>query len=492
MGYAAAIVRTATVTVRKFPIPRRAVIAGGLSAGALACSPLRKAPQTVARPIVNDVTLLNPVEVSRIETPRVTDDIRRLVGAWTGPISIGGGCYSMGGQIAAPNSLHFDMRHFNRAVHLDVDRKIVRVQTGMRWRDLQTLIDPHGLAVKIMQSYSNFTIGGALSVNAHGRYVGLGPIVHSVRRLQLVLSGGATIEASPRENADLFYGAIGGYGGLGVVTEVELDLLPNARIERQVAYMSLDRYPAFFHDTVLGGSDAVLHNADLEPPDLNRVTAITWRRTNKAVTVAERLLPIGKSYSLDAAEVRALTQLPAAHFLRRAIVDPISYNTEVVVWQNHEASLDVSSLGTIGRRGSTYALQEYFVPRAKVEEFVGRMSRVLRENDVNALNVSIRHSPADGVTAMAWAREEVFSLVLYYWQRTSPEAVTHVGNWTRQLIDAALALGGTYYLPYQLHATREQFLRAYPQAMGFFKLKAEIDPHHQFRNKLWTKYGPSA
>jgi FAD/FMN-containing dehydrogenase len=39
-----------------------------------------------------------------------------------------------------------------------------------------------------MQSYDNFTVGGSLSVNAHGRYVGLGPIVLSVKSIRLVLA----------------------------------------------------------------------------------------------------------------------------------------------------------------------------------------------------------------------------------------------------------------------------------------------------------------
>ena len=34
----------------------------------------------------------------------------------------------------------------------------------MRWRDVQDAIDPHDLSVKIMQSFSNFTVGGAASV----------------------------------------------------------------------------------------------------------------------------------------------------------------------------------------------------------------------------------------------------------------------------------------------------------------------------------------
>ena len=52
----------------------------------------------------------------------------------------------------------------------------------------------------------------------------------------------------------------------------------------------------------------------------------------------------------------------------------------------------------------------------------------------------------------------------------------------------ALAVGGTYYLPYQPHATAEQFHRAYPRARDFFALKWEVDPDFRFTNSLWDKY----
>lgn len=75
------------------------------------------------------------------------------------------------------------------------------------------------------------------------------------------------------------------------------------------------------------------------------------------------------------------------------------------------------------------------------------------------------------IARLAWARTEVFAFVIYYKQRSDEAAQKEVGAWTRELIDAALSSGGSYYLPYQLHATDEQFRRAYPRAAEFFALK---------------------
>ncbi len=140
---------------------------------------------------------------------------------------------------------------------------------------------------------------------------------------------------------------------------------------------------------------------------------------------------------------------------------------------------------------STYLLQEYFIPVRSFAIFARRMAAILRRHEVNALNVSIRHSPADTVSLLKWAPQEVFSFVLYHKQRAWSGADRQAGTWTRQLVDTALALGGRYYLPYRLHATPEQFHRAYPEAAAFAALKRQVDPQRRFRNRLWDKYLPA-
>ncbi len=44
----------------------------------------------------------------------------------------------------------------------------MRVQTGARWAEIQEYLDAKGFSVQAMQSINIFTVGGTLSVNAHG------------------------------------------------------------------------------------------------------------------------------------------------------------------------------------------------------------------------------------------------------------------------------------------------------------------------------------
>ena len=59
------------------------------------------------------------------------------------------------------------------------------------------------------------------------------------------------------------------------------------------------------------------------------------------------------------------------------------------------------------------------------------------------------------------------------------------------MIDAAIESGGTYYLPYQIFASSQQFNKAYPNADKFFEVKKKVDPDYRFRNVLWKHHYPS-
>ena len=116
--------------------------------------------------IINDVTRLNPIPVWAVAAPTSVGEVQNAITRSHGAISIGGGRFSMGGQIASPKSLHLDMRMLNQVLEFSPSRKTVKVQAGIRWCDLQRFLDPHGLSVKIMQTYANFTVGGSLSRSA--------------------------------------------------------------------------------------------------------------------------------------------------------------------------------------------------------------------------------------------------------------------------------------------------------------------------------------
>jgi FAD/FMN-containing dehydrogenase len=452
--------------------------------------------ETGANPLpdqhVQDVTELIDLDVERIATPRSIEEVRRVVGTYDGPISIGGGRFSMGGQIGTDDTLFLDLRELDDVLELDPAAKTVRVEAGITWRKLIEALDPHDLSVQIMQSYANFTVGGTLSVNAHGRYMGLGPVVHSVRSLDLVLADGSLVHASRDENADLFHSAIGGYGGLGVIVAVELSLADNVKLKRTVKRMPFADFEAYFQQEVLTDPDVVMFNADLYPPAYDDLVAILFSETDDPVTVPDRLQQGGGSTATDRLMYWWVSEGPLGKQARSEVIDRMRLASEPVVFRNHEASYDVAGLDPGSRASSTYVLQEYFIPLRNLSTFTPKMAKIFTDHEVNVVNVSIRHATADPDTLLTWAPEECFAFVIYYKMGTSPDAWAATETWTRAMADAILEEEGTWYLPYQIHATPEQFRRGYPRHAEFAALKERVDPDHTFRNRLWDRYLPPA
>lgn len=439
---------------------------------------------------LNDITQLNSIQLGKEIQPKTIEEIVDAIKSTTGKISIGGGRYSMGGQIGYQNSLHLDMRQFNKVVKLDTKKKQVTVQSGIVWRDLQKVIDQKNLSVKIMQTYANFSVGGSISVNCHGRYIGHGPIISSVLELKLVSASGEIIIANRERNQDIFYATIGGYGGIGVIAEATLQLVDNERVERQTALLDVEEYRSFFNKEIRNDTNVIFQNGDLYPPNFETIRNVSWKRSSKDLTDTTRVTPEGVNYWMEPKLVELASWGDFGKWVRRKCIDPLYYSNEKVVWRNKEASYDVAELEPSSREKYTYVLQEYFIPVNNIESFIPKMKAVYNKYDVNVINVSLRHAFPDHESYLSWADEEVFAFVIYYKQGTDEESKTEVEAWTIEMTDAILSEKGKWYLPYQPHATDQQFRQAFPRSKQYFEVKNKVDSLHRFNNYLLDKYNP--
>ena len=248
------------------------------------------------------------------------------------------------------------------------------------------------------------------------------PVPHGEVAATVGLADGARWSSRPAQPiAIVFNGVIGGYGGLGVITEATLELTDNVKVRRADRTLPITQYKQFFDDQIRP-SAAVFHNGDIYPDAYDTVHAVTYSRTDDPVTVADRLIPENRSYRLNRLAYWFVSEWPSGNAFRRHVVDPIFYRDEPVTWRNYEASYDTAGLEPSSRAASTYVLQEYFVPVARFDDFVVRMRQVLRQHQVHVINISIRHATQDPGSLLAWAPSEVFGFVIYYKQGTTAAA----------------------------------------------------------------------
>jgi FAD/FMN-containing dehydrogenase len=120
--------------------------------------------------------------------------------------------------------------------------------------------------------------------------------------------------------------------------------------------------------------------------------------------------------------------------------------------------------------------------------FVDLLRSIVPKHQGDLLNATVRHVMQDDDTFLRYADRDMFAIVMLFNQPRTSEGDKTMEAMTRELIDAALRLGGRYYLPYRLHATPNQLHAAYPQASRFFDLKRRYDPGETFQNSFYVRY----
>ena len=406
------------------------------------------------------------------------------------PVSIAGARHSMGGHTIAPDGIVIDMLPFRR-MEWNEATDLLWVQAGALWSDIIPYLDRRGRSVAVMQSNNSFSVGGSISVNCHGWQFGQPPIASTVESLRLMRADGVVVRCSRTENPELFSLVLGGYGLFGVVLDVELRVIPNERYRLHQSIVPVDEALPAFDELVQNRSDVAMVYArmsivpdrlfqdvilnvfyrdpapDGSLPELSAAGLVELRRSLFRGSAGS---DYGKGLRWQA-ETRLQPHLQSRYFSRNQLL-----NEGADVFQNRSAD-------------STDILHEYFVPREGLAAFVDELQRIVPEHPADLLNVTVRSIETDRDSFLRYADRPYVSFVMLFQQPRTAEADAEMRALTRELIDASLRAGGRYYLPYRLHATVEQFQRAYPQAQQFFKLKRKYDPMSTFQNRFYLDYG---
>lgn len=111
-------------------------------------------------------------------------------------------------------------------VTVDPERRVARILGATLWQDVAAAAAAHGLAVMHGSSpdvaAAGYCLGGGLSwyARAHGL------ACNQVVAVEVVLADGSLVRADAENHPDLFWALRGGGGSFGVVTALEIRLLP--------------------------------------------------------------------------------------------------------------------------------------------------------------------------------------------------------------------------------------------------------------------------
>jgi FAD/FMN-containing dehydrogenase len=477
-------------------ITRRSLIKGG---GVVALgAALPRIAVADQRLILNDASQLSPTPVFRhwiSGTEERADFIAKLrqelkaAAVERRPVAVGAARHSMGGQSLPRDGVALTFN--STRVEPNTAAKTYLVDAGTRWQRVIAVLDPMRFSPAVMQSNNDFGVAATFSVNAHGWPVPYGPFGSTVRSLRMMLADGTIVNCSRAENAELFGLAMGGYGLFGIILDLEVQMVENLALKPTFAVMPAKDFAASFMKAI--------HEDPLVLMAYGRLNVTRNDFFEEALLVSYRPVPFNGG-RLPAAGAGGIVSTVSREMYRAQIGSEGAKRTRwfVETVAAPKASSGISTRNTLmnepvanlaGRdRGRTDILHEYFVPPERFSEFLVACRDIIPRSTLEFLNVTLRYVGPDADSMLAFAPNRRIAAVMSFSQELARDAEAEMIRVTEALIDRVVAVGGSFYLPYRLHARRDQVEKAYVNVEKFIERKRHYDPRMLFRNAMWQGY----
>jgi FAD/FMN-containing dehydrogenase len=435
-------------------------------------------------PVHKHITLSNNADDSLIAAIRTEMKEARDAGR---PVNISAARHSMGAQ-SIPldgHAITFD----NGSVETDTSGGTYRVHAGARWGQVIAALDPQGFSPKVMQSNNDFGAASTFCVNAHGWPVPFGPMGSTVRSFRMIVPDGSLVTCSRRENADLFNQTMGGYGLTGAILSLEVEMERNTRLEPTFTEMPAEDFGTAF-TAALAEPEVTMAYGRLNVARADFFTQalmITYRPT---VDQADLPAASGSGFVSKFARHLYRAQLGSEPMKRLRWWTETDLGPMIGGGATTRNSLINEPVETLDDRDDTRTdiLHEYFVSPDRIPDFLDVCRAVIPASYQEFLNVTLRFVNTDAESWLSYAPVPRIAAVMSFSQEMTARAEADMARMTRDLVNGIAGIGGSYYLPYRPHPTRDQLLRCYPRAPEFAAAKRALDRDLIFRNNLWDSY----
>ncbi len=405
------------------------------------------------------------------------------------PVATCGGRHAMGGQQFASEGLLLDMSGMSRVLGFDADSGQVIAEAGIQWpalvKQLLQLQTGQVRQWSIRQKQTGadrLSLGGALAANIHGRVLDNRPIIEDVVSFRLITADGRRIECSRRHNSDLFSLVIGGYGLFGVVTDITLQLVPRQKLQRVVTLAHVSELEDAFASRI---TDGYVYG-DLQ----FRIDADAGGFLDEGIfscyrpVVIDTPIPDGQRYMTEQGWQDLLY---LAHTDKSRAFEAFSEfylaTSGQLYWSDlHQFTTYLDDYHTeldarlcCEQKGSEM-ITELYVPLEDLDAFMHEARRVMRNTAADIIYGTIRLIRQDTESYLAWARQDYACIIFNLHVEHSQQGIDSSRITFRKLIDVALSYGGSFFLTYHRHASRQQIESAYPRFGSFLRQKRLHDP----------------
>jgi xylitol oxidase len=349
--------------------------------------------------------------------------------------------------------------HLNRVV--EVGDETVTVEAGIRYGDLSSVLESHGLALPNLASLPHISVGGAIATGTHGSGATNQSLSAGIASLELVCADGS-ISRLDRGDED-FDGAVVSLGAIGLVTRASLDVVPAFEL-RQYVFEGLPWSAVESDlDAILEGGYSVSLFTNWSEPAIGQV----WVKTTER-------LDSQSSYFGAVPSTQPRHPIPGAH------------------WQNCTEQLGAS--GPSGERlphfrlgftpsGGAELQSEYVIARKHGADAVRELRRLGPAVSPLLLTSEIRTVAPD----MLWLSPfyEQDSIAFHYtWKPRLDDVLTVLP----QIESALESFGPRPHWGKLFTAPARDLEAVYPKLPDFRRLLQKFDAGGTFRNEFVARY----
>ena len=429
---------------------------------------------------------------------------------WT--VAFWGNGRSYGDAALNESNLLLDFRQMSKVLSFDTETGVLTAEPGITLNELERHVMPAGWFPPVVSGTMHTTLGGCISANVHGKNnLKYGPWGDHVLELELVSPDGQTRtlrrEAEDDLERELFHFVIGGFGLLGAVTRITVQLkrihsgrlwvLPISADDIHEMFRHFRRYNDEGYDYVVGWIDAFpgggalgrgqIHAARYcEPNEDPEGTALLDPRNQTLPTRLFGLIPMGWLWWLGK---------PGRHRLGFRLINLGRFWW--LKWFGHEGEPHLEThirfnhlLDFVPNWKWVYtphSLIQYqlFLPKETAEEQVARVLELCRHEKLESWLVVMKRHRSDTYPLSHAVDGYSFAMDFIVTEGNRGRLHRLANRLDRMVVEA----GGRFYFAKDAVVQPEAWRRSLGDAVigRLFALKRMVDPNHQIQGNLWRR-----
>ncbi|KAJ9181046.1 hypothetical protein P3X46_009219 [Hevea brasiliensis] len=405
--------------------------------------------------------------------------------------------HSVQGQAQAHRGIIINMESLQGTemrIHMG-ETPYVDVSGGELWINVLHETGKYGLAPKSWTDYLHLTVGGTLSnAGISGQAFRHGPQINNVYQLEVITGKGEAITCSEQQNADLFYGVLGGLGQFGIITRavVSLERAPKmvkwirvlyyefSKLSNDQEYLiSSEKSFDYIEGFVIINRTGLLNNwrTSFSPKDpLQASQFISDGRTLYCLEIAKYFNP-DESDIMNQKTEELLSEL--SYIPSTLLMSEVSY-----VEFLDRVHVSETKLRTKGLWEVPHPWMNLLIPRSKISEFAQEVFGNIRSEGSNGpiLIYPVNKSKWNNRTSLITPAENIFYIVAFLSSAapssTGKDGLQQILTQNQKILDfcAKANLGVKQYLP---HYGKQEEWQAHfgTQWEVFVQRKSTYDPY---------------